>query len=75
MEALLITLLSKMQADMLAGLQASMEASFTTMMAQMTTQMSTQFMQMQASGLSSPANSALGSTTVEQSSSIGAATK
>eukprot|EP00957_Ditylum_brightwellii_P140427 10699495-Ditylum_brightwellii.AAC.1 len=44
-------------------------------MAQMTNQMSNQIIQMNASGLSSPANSAIGPNVVEQSSSPSATQK
>eukprot|EP00957_Ditylum_brightwellii_P058184 4412268-Ditylum_brightwellii.AAC.1 len=64
-----------MQSDMLTSLQLSIEATFKTSMAQMTTQMSNQIMQMNASGLSSPANSAFGPNAVEQSSSVSATQK
>eukprot|EP00957_Ditylum_brightwellii_P067650 5134824-Ditylum_brightwellii.AAC.1 len=64
-----------MQGNMLTSLQSSIEAIFKTSMAQMTAQMSTQLMQMNASGLSSPAKSAFGPNAVEQSSSVSATQK
>jgi hypothetical protein len=64
-----------MQSDMLISLQASIEATLKLAMEQMTTQMSTQIVQMNASGLSSPANTAIGPNTVEQSSSVSATQK
>ena len=72
MQTALTTLLTKMQSNMLASLQPSIEATFKASMAQMTNQMSNQIMQMNASGLSSPTNSAFGPSTVEQSSSVSA---
>eukprot|EP00957_Ditylum_brightwellii_P084171 6399343-Ditylum_brightwellii.AAC.1 len=62
-----------MQSNILASLQSSIEATFKASMAQMTNQMSNQIMQMNASGLSSPANSAIGPNAVEQSSSTSTA--
>ena len=53
---------------MLISLQASIEATLKISMEQMTTQMSTQLIHMNASGLSSPANTAIGPNAVEQSS-------
>eukprot|EP00957_Ditylum_brightwellii_P020451 1541740-Ditylum_brightwellii.AAC.1 len=64
-----------MQSNMLTSLQSSIEATFKTLMAQMINQMSNQIMQMSASGLSSPANSAFGPNTIEQSSSLSATQK
>eukprot|EP00957_Ditylum_brightwellii_P179966 13708650-Ditylum_brightwellii.AAC.1 len=64
-----------MQSNMLINLQLSIEATFKTSMAQITTQMSTQLMQMNALGLSSPANSAIDPNAVEQSSSVSAINK
>eukprot|EP00957_Ditylum_brightwellii_P037348 2826845-Ditylum_brightwellii.AAC.1 len=60
---------------MIASLQSSIEATFKALMAQMTNQMSNQAMQMNASGLSIPATSAIGLNAVEQSSSAGATQK
>eukprot|EP00957_Ditylum_brightwellii_P193334 14720396-Ditylum_brightwellii.AAC.1 len=59
-----------MQSDMLISLQASIETTLKLSMEQMTTQMSTQIMRMNASGLSSPVNTAIGPNVVEQSSSV-----
>eukprot|EP00957_Ditylum_brightwellii_P118451 9034301-Ditylum_brightwellii.AAC.1 len=61
-----------MQSNMLISLQSSIEATFKALMAQVTNQMSNQIVQMNASGLSSLANSAIGPNAVEQSSSAGA---
>eukprot|EP00957_Ditylum_brightwellii_P136618 10418719-Ditylum_brightwellii.AAC.1 len=59
-----------MQSNRLTSLQYSIDATFKILMAQMTKQLSNQIMQMNASGLSSPANSAFGPNAVEQSSSV-----
>eukprot|EP00957_Ditylum_brightwellii_P080342 6110750-Ditylum_brightwellii.AAC.1 len=59
-----------MQSDMLTSLQSSIKATFKTSMAQMTTQMASQLMQMNASELSSPANSVIGPNAIEQSFSV-----
>eukprot|EP00957_Ditylum_brightwellii_P098764 7523432-Ditylum_brightwellii.AAC.1 len=75
MQKALTMLLTKVQSDMLISVQASIEATFKLAMEQMTTQMSTQMMQMNTSGLSSPANNAIGPNTAEQSSSISATQK
>eukprot|EP00957_Ditylum_brightwellii_P145297 11066324-Ditylum_brightwellii.AAC.1 len=64
-----------MQSNMLTGLQLPIEATLKISMAQMTTQMSTQLMHMNALGLSSPANFAIGPNAVEQSSSVSATQK
>eukprot|EP00957_Ditylum_brightwellii_P131931 10060177-Ditylum_brightwellii.AAC.1 len=64
-----------MQIDMLTSLQLSIKTTLKISMAQMTTQMSTQLMHMNASGLSSPADAAIGPNTVEQNSSISATQK
>eukprot|EP00957_Ditylum_brightwellii_P187514 14280293-Ditylum_brightwellii.AAC.1 len=64
-----------MQSDMLTSLQVSIEETLKLSMEQMTTQMSTQVMQINASGLSSPANTAIGPNVVEQSSSVSATQK
>ena len=72
MQTALTTLLTKMQSNMLTSLQASIETTLKMSMEQMTTQMSTQFMHMNASGLSSPANTVIGPNTVEKSSSVSA---
>eukprot|EP00957_Ditylum_brightwellii_P146438 11149991-Ditylum_brightwellii.AAC.1 len=61
-----------MQSDMSTSLQLSVEANFKTSMAQMTTQISTQLMQMNASGLSSPANSAIGPNAIKENFSVSA---
>ena len=75
MHTALTTLLTHMQSDMLTNLRASIEETLKLSMEHMTTQMSTQIMQMSASGVSSPANTALGPNAVEQSSSISATQK
>eukprot|EP00957_Ditylum_brightwellii_P178988 13634228-Ditylum_brightwellii.AAC.1 len=64
-----------MQSDMLISLQASIKATLKISMEHMTTQMTTQLMHMNASGLSSPANTAIGPNAVEQSSSVSATQK
>eukprot|EP00957_Ditylum_brightwellii_P175270 13343370-Ditylum_brightwellii.AAC.1 len=64
-----------MQSDMLTSLQSSIEVTFKASMAQMTNQMLHQIMQMNASGLSSITNSAIGPNAVEQSSSVSATQK
>eukprot|EP00957_Ditylum_brightwellii_P155294 11821899-Ditylum_brightwellii.AAC.1 len=64
-----------MQSDMLISLRASIEAALKQSMEQMTSQMSTQIMHMNASGLSSLANTAIGPNTVEQIYSISATQK
>eukprot|EP00957_Ditylum_brightwellii_P149642 11394756-Ditylum_brightwellii.AAC.1 len=64
-----------MQSDALASLQSSIEATFKVLMAQMTNQMPNQIMQMNASGLSSPANTVIGPNAVEQCSSASATQK
>eukprot|EP00957_Ditylum_brightwellii_P172815 13155958-Ditylum_brightwellii.AAC.1 len=64
-----------MQSDMLISLQAAIEAILKISMEQMTTQMSTQLMHINASGLSSPANTATGPSAVEQTSSTSSTQK
>eukprot|EP00957_Ditylum_brightwellii_P125476 9564571-Ditylum_brightwellii.AAC.1 len=64
-----------MQSNMLASLQSSIEATFKASVAKMTNQMSNQIMKMNASGLSSPANSAIVPNAVEQISSASATQK
>eukprot|EP00957_Ditylum_brightwellii_P121054 9233498-Ditylum_brightwellii.AAC.1 len=64
-----------MKSNMLISLQASIEATLKLTMEQMTTQMSTQNMHMNASGLSSAANTTIGPNAVEQSSGASATQK
>eukprot|EP00957_Ditylum_brightwellii_P104553 7966520-Ditylum_brightwellii.AAC.1 len=64
-----------MQSNMLTSLRALIEETLKLSMEQMTTQLSTQIMQMNASGLSSPAITAIGPNAVEQSSSVSATQK